>query len=281
MKFEAPKFEESNNPNISHDVGNLREFRVLFGYLIATLLLLWLLVESLIWAMPQLISIELERQWLSGMGQVLLADKSSHRDPKMQALADALTRRMGLPPNSITVYISSQSDPNAYATFGGNIVLHQGLLDKLAYEESVATLLAHEMAHIKHRDPLRGMSRTLFYNLIAASFGSNTHLNILMSLEGMRYSRELERAADQEAVRAVAAYYGSVGGAVSLFNELKSIEQNTTEHDEGTYLPIDWLSTHPNTAERLSYVKKLAQKNGYPMTPAKLPNPWGKSSVSR
>lgn len=225
MKFEAPKFEESNNPNISHDVGNLRECRVLFGYLIATLFLLWLLVESLIWAMPQLISIELERQWLSGVGQ--------------------------------------------------------GLLDKLTYEESVAVLLAHEMAHIKHRDPLRSMSRTLFYNLIAASFGSNTHLNILMSLEGMRYSRELERAADQEAVRAVAAYYGSAGGVVSLFNELKSIEQNTTEHDEGKYLPIDWLSTHPNTAERLSYVKKLAQKNGYTMTPAKLPNPWDKSPVSR
>lgn len=42
--------------------------------------------------------------------------------------------------------------PNAYATFGGNVVLNRSLLNELPSEEAVAAVLAHEMGHIKHRN---------------------------------------------------------------------------------------------------------------------------------
>lgn len=279
MKFEAPKFEERKNPNIPHDVNHLREFKVLLGYLTLTLVVLWLLVEGLIRLAPRFLSIELERQWFAGVGTVLVTDGHSRQDSKMQALADGLARHMGLPENSISVYISSASVPNAYATFGGHVLIYQGLLDELLYEESVAAVLAHEIAHIKHRDPLRAMSRTLFYSAIAATFGSDSHLQLLSGLEDMRYSRELEEAADEAAIHALARYYGSAGGAESLFNTFKSLAHKKEESagdERDSDFPLTWLSTHPDTADRLARIREIAKEHGYSMNAPRLSNKWHK-----
>lgn len=278
MKFEAPKFDERHNPNISYDTNNAREFKVLFGYLAVTLVVLWLLAEGLIWSAPRLISLEFERRWFAtSVGEILVENENAYQDTKMQALAEELARHMGLPEKSINVYISPTSAPNAYATFGGNILFYQGLLDDLEHEESVAAVLAHEIAHIKHRDPLRGMSRYLFYSLFAAAFGSDSHLQLLANVEGMRYGRTLERAADEAAVHALARHYGSVGGAETLFNALAAIERKNTSgtaSDKDSNLSFTWLSTHPETAERITYVREIAAEYGYSMTAPRLSNHW-------
>lgn len=275
MKFEAPKFEERHNPNIPQDVNNLREFRALLGYLLVTVAIAWLLIEGLIWTAPRIISLERERQWLADLGKVLVSDKHSRQDKKMQALADALAEHMQLPKNSVSVYIGSETIPNAFATFGGNVLIYQGLLDKLEYEESVAAVLAHEIAHIKHRDPLRAMSRGLFYTVIAASFGSEAHLELLANLEGMRYSRALERAADEAAMHALAAHYGHIGGIENLFTTINAIERqmkNGTDSD----LSLTWLKTHPDTESRLAELRGLAVKYHYRRADPQLPNLWMK-----
>lgn len=75
--------------------------------------------------------------------------------PGLQALVAQLAGNAGLPTPKVYVYQSEQ--PNAFAT-GRNpdhaaIAVSTGILQKLGMAE-LAGVLAHEMAHIKHRDTL-------------------------------------------------------------------------------------------------------------------------------
>lgn len=169
------------------------------------------------------------------------------------------------------MYYSKDDTPNAFATFGGNIVMYHGLLSRLPNEESVATVLAHEMAHIKHRDPLRAMSRSLLYSTVAAMFGSDTKIQALANLEGLRYSRELEYQADAAALDAVQKHYQNTQGAHDLFAVLTQIEQEYGIQNRPT-----WLSTHPATSERIAQIRQRIGQLHYPQHNNTHDNPWRK-----
>jgi len=75
--------------------------------------------------------------------------------PRLVATVEDLAGRAGLPMPA--VYIINESSPNAFAT-GRNpdhaaVAVTSGLLDLLS-EREVRGVLAHELAHVKHRDIL-------------------------------------------------------------------------------------------------------------------------------
>lgn len=257
MEWGDPKFDESKNPNISHDAYQFGEIRALLGYFLLTVVVVVLLVEAIVWSLPHTISLQRERNWFSFVQTHFDADKNFQKDEKLQKLANQLAPHMGLPENSITVYYSQDDTPNAFATFGGNIVMYRGLLSRLPNEESVATVLAHEMAHIKHRDPLRAMSRNLLYSMVAAMFGNDTQIQMLANMEGLRYSRELEYAADAAALDATQKHYGNTQGAHDLFAVLTQIEQEYGGNR------MAWFSTHPATADRVQQIQQRALQLNY------------------
>jgi heat shock protein HtpX len=79
------------------------------------------------------------------------------KEPALYEMVQILARRAGLPMPK--VYIIPQEAPNAFAT-GRNpdhavIAVTRGLL-RLMDREEVMGVLAHEMAHVKHRDILIG-----------------------------------------------------------------------------------------------------------------------------
>lgn len=269
MEWGDPKFDESKNPNISHDAYQFGEIRALLGYFLLTVVVVFLLVEGVVWSLPHTVSLERERNWFGFVQTYFDSEDKFRTDDKLQKLANQLAPHMGLPENSISVYYSQDGTPNAFATFGGNIVMNRGLLERLPNEESVATVLAHEMAHIQHRDPLRGMSRSLLYSLVAAMFGSDTQMQALANLEGLRYSRELEYQADAAALDAVQKHYQNAQGAQDLFTVFLQIEQ-----EYGTGRRPTWLSTHPATDERMAHIRRRIEQLDYRQHNNMHDNPW-------
>ncbi|MDO5357253.1 MAG: M48 family metallopeptidase [Conchiformibius sp.] len=265
--MQDPKFDESRNPNIPAAGYRWIELKQMIGYLVVTVLVIWLAVEALIAAAPKLVSLEREQRRFAFIGTHLADSEDIVREPKLQALADDIAQRMNLPAGSLKVFLDKGETVNAYATFGGHIVLYRGLLEKLPDEATVAAVLAHEAAHVKHRDMLRGMSRSLLFSLAGyAVFGNDGSLNALMSADGLRYSRDLERRADEAAAHAVYARYGDVGGMIRVLDVLSSESGNE---------PPAWLSDHPHGSERSSNIRKLAANHHYPengKTPP--PNPF-------
>jgi heat shock protein HtpX len=82
---------------------------------------------------------------------------SREEDPELYAIVEDLAQRANVP--MPRVYVSPEQQPNAFAT-GRNphhavVCVTQGLREMLEPSE-VKGVLAHEMAHVKHRDILIG-----------------------------------------------------------------------------------------------------------------------------
>lgn len=179
----------------------------------------------------------------------------------LQALADRVAAVMDLPPG-MQVLASDQASEqvNAYATIGGHIRIFHGLLRRLDSEEALAALLAHEIAHVKHRHVATAMGHGMAVVLVLAVVAPDQAARAAQGLLGgaaqlalLGYSREKERQADAEALAASLALYGHGGGLVQLFAALPK--------PEGAAAP-SWLNTHPETGERLAALRAEAARRG-------------------
>ncbi|MBL1274869.1 MAG: M48 family metallopeptidase [Ectothiorhodospiraceae bacterium] len=185
----------------------------------------------------------------------------------LQALADDLSQQMNLPEGMvISISIVNSETVNAFATLGGNIVFFTGLLDIIPDENTLAMVMAHEIAHIKLRHPLRALGRGVVVGVAIATVAGVAGNDIVAKLVGdtsllttLNFSRDQESAADSLAVAALAKHYGHINGASQLFDVLHQ------GHEEGSYSTPEFLTTHPLNKNRTTALKVLAQQNGWPV----------------
>jgi Zn-dependent protease with chaperone function len=179
----------------------------------------------------------------------------------LQALADRVAAVMDLPPG-MRVVVSDEPSAvvNAYATIGGRIRLFHGLLRRLPSEETLAALLAHEIAHVKHRHVAAGMGHALAVSLLLAvvwpeggAQAAQAVLGGAVNLALLGYSRDAERQADADALAASLALYGHGGGVKALFAALPLDEASSG---------ATWLRSHPEGAERLALLEAAAAERG-------------------
>ena len=132
-------------------------------------------------------------------------------------------------PDGVEIEVHHNSDDvfNAYATLGGNVVFFSGLLQELPHENALAMVVAHEIAHVLHRDPAAGLGGGLASMLALMALTGNTGTGTagrLLSQTGtvtqMKFGRDMERSADRAALAAVVGLYGHVAGADELFLSL-------------------------------------------------------------
>jgi predicted Zn-dependent protease len=148
---------------------------------------------------------------------------------------------------------------NAFATLGGHIVVTRGLLTILPNENSLAMVLAHEIAHVQHRDPIVALGRGLTVGLALMCITGNGDgamaqqlLGEVNLLVGLRFSRDAETAADQAALELLLQHYGHVASADQLFQYLRRHQGDA---------PIEWFSTHPLHDQRIALIDRFAAKH--------------------
>ena len=190
-------------------------------------------------------------------------------DPVLQRYVEDLTLTLAAhmhPPEDLSIRVHVvKGPPNAVATLGGHIFVLEGLLHTLNSENSLAMVLAHELAHCVNRDPLRSAGRGVLLEIAFSSArGGNLAGNQLLLT---RYSREQERAADQDALKALQAHYGHIGGATRLFEVLRAAEQDSAPKVLGQ--PPQLLSTHPAIDERIEAILSSAEENGWRALPTR------------
>lgn len=187
-------------------------------------------------------------------------------DPKterrLRLLADRLARRMNLPPGmTLSVHHVPGETVNAMATIGGRIFVFQGLLDQVADENARAFVLAHEIAHVKHRDVIRTLGGATMFSLAAAVLlGDGGSIAEIVGSGGMlaslHFSRKQEAEADSAALAAVAASFGDVHGIEELFEVFQRIEREAST-------PPEILRSHPLSRNRIARLRRIARRNGW------------------
>ncbi len=149
---------------------------------------------------------------------------------------------------------------NAFALPGGYIYITTGLLKVLNNEAQLAGVLAHETAHVTARHIAQQITRNIIIDAgfgVAGSQASSSAVrvaNIVRQLEGMSFTREQERQADEVGLD----YLVKAGYTPFGMTETMEILQN-----ESGSRTIEFLSTHPNPENRIGYLVERINEKGY------------------
>jgi beta-barrel assembly-enhancing protease len=226
---------------------------------LAYFLIVPLLATSLVNVMPQQVEIDLGKQ----LSESIL--KESEIDTARSVLLQNFANKVDFESNyplSFTVVHSNEL--NAFAIPGGQIVVYDGLLNKIETPEALAGMLAHEAAHVKKRHSLQSiaqqLSRYMFLSLIlgdmnalVAVLAENANLFASMS-----YSRALEQEADQAALASLQKNHLDQMGLVHLFEVLQTVDKAAPK--DGT----QFFRSHPLTEERLAMARAAAATQPLP-----------------
>jgi predicted Zn-dependent protease len=165
-------------------------------------------------------------------------------------------------------HVIPQKEINAFALPGGPMFINIGTLTASANEAQLAGVMAHEMSHVymQHSAKQAGKAQTtgLIAGLASAALGMTVgdmagglvgqlgQAGIQMGAQGlsMKYSRSDESQAD--AVGAMILYKAG-------YNPQAMADFFKTLETEGGSAPPQWLSDHPNPANRQQAIAKEIQ----------------------
>ena len=149
-------------------------------------------------------------------------------------------------------YVVMDENMNAFALPGGNIFINAGAIARTTSEAEIAGLLAHELAHsvLSHgfQQMTQGALTSSVVDYIPYVGGVASNLAILS------YSRGMEEQADLFGTRLLTATGYAADGLRNLMALIEDEQQNS---------PPAWLSTHPNTSDRVKYIETEIVRNNF------------------
>jgi predicted Zn-dependent protease len=190
------------------------------------------------------------------------------QDPKLQLYVNEVGQtvaRKSSRPKTYRGYhfaVLESLEPNAFACPGGVILITRGMLQMCANEDEMAAALAHEVAHVAHRDGINSIAKSRWAEVVAdrriaaakerggraaqmVTLYEDSINDVFKSMATNGYSRTAEWAADQEALRTLSRAGYNPEALASLLTKMLAQEKRQV----GIY------RTHPPTAMRLSKVK--------------------------
>jgi len=217
------------------------------------------------------------------------------QQPELHAMVRILVQKAGMPMPK--VYVIPDETPNAFAT-GRNpehavVAVTQGIMRLLSREE-LSGVIAHELAHIKHRDMLTGTMVATIAGAISMLaqmaqwsmlFGGSRHdddeggspivaivMMIVAPIAAMLVQMAISRTREFEADKGGAEIAGSASGLANALLKLEQGSQIIPMHDAkpatahmfivnpltgGGLMKL--FSTHPPIAERVARLNEIGR----------------------
>jgi predicted Zn-dependent protease len=182
--------------------------------------------------------------------------------PYVRNVGRRLARAATGPKYPYSVSIADTTDLNAVALPGGPIWIHRGVLEKATNESQVASVLAHEIAHIARRHAATqvttvAMTRwglSLLGSLLGntgGAGGAQVAAEFLARGATLRFSRDEEREADRVGLALMSRAGWDGRGMVEMFEILrKEAGRNPTAVEA-------FFSTHPSPQERIKELSSV------------------------
>lgn len=202
----------------------------------------------------------LPESWLDRLGQVTASAVSGRQphctDPRALALLDGLAGRIAEASgrSKPTIVVVRHPVSNAFAMPANRIVFFSGLIAEAQHPNEIAGVLAHEIGHLERRHPSRQLVRQGGLFLLVEMFTGGSSLGAFgATAVSTGYSRAFEREADDFARATLARADLDARPVAGFFGRMAAKEK---AREKNSILPFglagsfDYLSTHPNSAER-------------------------------
>lgn len=172
----------------------------------------------------------------------------------VQGVVDRLAPHSAIQGVNYQVLIIDSDVVNALALPGGTILVFRGLIDTMDSTEQLSAVIAHEMSHVTLRHHLRQISRSVglvaAVHIVIGDVGGIVALGteVLQTAALNNYSQGQETEADLEGARMMHAAGLDPQAMIQMLDSLPNA------HLHGA---LSWLSTHPNSAERIKAVQQF------------------------
>jgi predicted Zn-dependent protease len=197
-------------------------------------------------------------------------------DPLLQDYLETLIYRLAnhsqLEDRRIEVVIVDNATINAFAVPGGIIGIHNGLLQYAQSEDELATVLAHEIAHLSQRHFSRGVeyrktmapltyAAMLASLVLMATVGGDVGLAALSATQAtaqnsaMRYSRGNEAEADRVGMQTMVKADMDPHAAPAMFERMLK----ASRYAGGNQIP-EFLRSHPLSENRIADTRNRARE---------------------
>ena len=190
-------------------------------------------------------------------------------DAALRAYVEGVTRKLiavGDKPND-PIVISTLDSPvvNAFA-LPGHVYVTRGLLSLANSEAELAGVIGHELGHVYSRHTAERVSRSNVTGIGAALIGILTGSQQTMQMAGqlgqlylLKYSRSQEYESDLIGVRLLAKSGYDPTAQADFLNTLGRWSNLEAQLAGQQAAPPEFLSTHPNSAERVRRAAAEAQ----------------------
>jgi hypothetical protein len=186
----------------------------------------------------------------------------------LDGMLGALETAAGLPIPFKTAVVRRR-ESNAIALPGGHIYVFEGLIKQSRGPDELASVIAHEIGHVAHRDGTRSLLQAaglsvLFGMLLGDFTGGGLVVIAAKTVMQSAYTREVEAAADHYGVNLMAKAGGDPRALASI------LERIAGAIEPGSKL----LRDHPDTKDRVAAIHAAAAKLPAPSKPLLAPPEW-------
>ncbi len=177
----------------------------------------------------------------------------------VNAIGQRLVRRSPRQGIDYTFQVVDDTTLNAAATMGGFVYINKGIIAAADNEAELASVIAHEIAHIQERHSIEQAKNTALAQtgVAALRLDRNLFANLAMQFGlTMPRNRRFELAADEVGLRLLSNAGYSPQAMISFMRKL----------DTGGRGAPNWLSTHPGTGSRIQQLQVFVNQIPNPGT---------------
>src|SRR5271168_3900695 len=195
---------------------------------------------------------------LKAKGEII---ESSPLYDQLKPITDAITQAAQPRYNHpFKFYLVHETQPNAFATPGGNVYVVDSLLYFVKNTEQLAGTLCHEVSHTIHRDAMNRLKEAQRIErreigvalLLGPSLAQMLAMEMIGDLHSLAYSRDVESRADVTGSDICAAAGYNPWGLVWLFQEFQNSDPKQVPQ---------LLSDHPANGTRVETLKQHFREN--------------------
>lgn len=204
--------------------------------------------------------------------QEALRENQVSRDPGMRRRVERVGQRI-VPASGMTQYqwefvVFENDQQNAWVLPGGKVAFYSGILNTMANDDQVATVMGHEVAHLSRNHAAQrartqaaaglglaavnvglGAADVQNREQWAGILGAGLTFGVLLP-----YSREHELEADRIGVDYMARAGYDPRQALAFWEAKAAQNQRST---------VELLSTHPSNSTRISQLREHIRQRGY------------------
>lgn len=194
--------------------------------------------------------IELGRQMNDQIRQNMRFVRDPNINEYVRQIGQRLVSQSERPDYPFTFQVVDNNTINAFATTGGFVYLHTGLIKSVENEAELASVLGHEIGHITGRHLIGQLRQRAIASGVASAAGIDRNTAVSLGVElalNLPRSRQDEFDADRRGLRMLSKAGYAQSAMISFMQTLQRRSPS---------IPA-FLSTHPPMRDRIAALQRL------------------------